>query len=511
MGDGKINSSLSNVWGNVVKSVTGKLPDVSGAAKDTVDALEKLVQDSGAATLASRGAERMGGYVAAAGETATETLQAGARVADAALQKGSELVDQFLDAAIETGSELAVQAGEALEKGVNEALPVTINDIGVIGRNVMKFMETGQLTPEQQFIVSKLTPDASFSLSQLNAQDIGKFLKVAGAVFFGDGAKRLKAESGLLLLLVRGDLTREPADGGKRLLDVLAERATKPVDPRLAERGMELGEALSDVIEVAAMPMIVRQGKGSSTCVAGSLQAAMAAEDPAAYAEMVLGLIQDGKTSVKGPDGQAVELPLDTGDIDDGFKGQDILDAAVQGSMVAFAKQSVPDDGSLGPGGDDFGGGRAGGGGRLGGGRVGSSGRFGAGRLGGSGRFGGGRVGGKGKLGGESDEGLTLPQADFLYEMTLGRKGRSVNVEDSNAAQVMARIETAAGKNPVQVGLQAVQPDGTIGGHMVSVQGTATAPDGKPLIVISDSYNGEITAMPKEEFQKILIGAILPE
>lgn len=523
MGDGKVTSNLSNVWGNIVRSVTGKLPELGGEAKSTVDALEKLVADSGAPTLASRGAERLGGYMQEGAEKATETLEAGKAMVDRAveaavetggelaarasegLDAGKDLVDRLLDATVETGGELAASAAERLEAGINDALPISLNDMSVIGRNVMNLIKTGELSPEQRFLLSKLTPDASFSLAQLTAQDVGKFLKVAGAVMFGDGAKRLKAESGLLLLLIRGDLTREPPGGGKRLLDVLAERADKPVDPRLAERGMELGEALSDVIEQAAMPVIIRQGRGSSTCVAGSLQAAMAAENPAAYAEFALGLIQDGKAAVKGPDGTSREMTLDTGDIDDGYKGQDILDAAVQGSMVAFARKSVPEEG------EDFAGGRVGGGGRFGGGRAGSGGRFGAGRLGGGGRYGGGRAGGKGKLGGEEDAGLTLKQADYLYENTLGRKGASVNVEDSNAEAVTKRIEEAAGSRPVQVGLQAVQADGSIGGHMLSVQGTATDAAGKPLIVVSDSLNGEVTAMPRDEFQKLLIGAILPE
>lgn len=495
MSDGKV-TGLSNVWGNIVRSVTGKLPDLKGAAKDTVDALEQLVTDSGAASLASRGAERLGGY----------------------LHEGAELVHRAVDAASETGEQLASDALDGLEAGLNKALPVTINDMAVIGRNVMHIVQDGHLSPEQRFILSKLSPDAAFSLAKLSVEDVGKFLKVGSAVMFWDGAKRLKAESGLLLLLVRGDLTREPPGGGKRLLDVLAERAFKPVDPRLAERGMQVGEALSDVIEEAAMPMIVRQGKGSSTCVAGSLQAAKAAEDPAGYAELVLGLVQDGHATVTGADGSARTVFLDTHDIDDGHKGQDLLDAAIQGSMVTFAKTSIREEG----GAEDFGGGRVGGGGRFGGGRLGSGTRFGGGRLGsgghfgggrvgGGGRYGGGRVGSGGRLGGEVDAGLTLPQADFLYEATLGRRGRAVNVDDENAAQVLARIEEVAGEKPVQVGLQAVQADGSIGGHMLAVQGTATDREGEPLIIVSDSTDGEVTAIPRDQFQQMLIGAILPD
>ncbi len=523
MGDGKVTSGISNLWGGVVKSVTGKLADTGEAAKDAVDTVGKAVTDSGAAELASRGTERLGAYVDATAEAVTDTFKASAQLVDSTVEKGadaleqfkdtaveqgSKLVDQFLDAAIETGSELATKAGEALVEGVNETLPITINDMATIGSNVVDFIKTGKLTPEQEFVLSKLKPDTSFALSKLSLDDVGKFLKVAGAALFGDGAKTLKAEAGLMLLLVRGDLTKEPPGGGPRLLDVLADRAFKPADPKLAERGIQMGEVLSDVIEVAAMPMIVKQGKGSSTCVAGSLQAAKAAEDPAAYAEFVLSLVQDGKATVKGPDGKPQEMALNTGDIDDGHKGQDMLDAAVQGSMVAFARQAVPD--SAGADGD-FGGGRTGGGGKLGGGRVGGGGKFGGGRLGGSGKYGGGRVGGGGKLGGDADEGLTLRQADHLYEVTLGRKGQSVNVEDGNAALITAKIEAAAGKHPVQVGLQAVQPDGSIGGHMVAVQGATTSDDGKPLLMISDSNTGEITAMPRDEFQKLLVGAILPE
>lgn len=508
MGDGKITSSLSNVWGNIVRSVTGKLPEIEGAAKDTVDALEKLVSDSGVASLATRGAERLGSYVNEGKAAVSEACDAGAQLASRAVDTVVDTGKQLASEAVETGGKLADSALDNLEAGVNKALPVSLNDMRVIGGSVLHLLETGKLSPEQKFILSKLTPDASFSLSQLSAQDIGKFLKVAGTLFVGDGAKRLKSESGLLLLLVRGDLTREPANGGKRLLDVLAERATQPVDPRLAGRGLQMGEALSDVIEQAAMPMIVRQGKGSSTCVAGSLQAAKAAEDPAGYAEMVLGLIQDGHTTVQGPDGTPREVALDTSDIDDGHKGQDLLDAAVQGSLVAFAKESVPANAS----GDDFGGGRVGGGGgRFGGGRLGMDARFGGGRLGGSGRFGGGRVGSGGRMGGESDAGLTLPQADYLYESTLGRKGHAVNVDDENAEHILKKIESVAGQSPVQVGLQAVQSDGSIGGHMLSVQGTSTDADGKRQILVSDSNSGEITAIPRDEFQKLLIGAILPD
>ncbi len=270
--------------------------------------------------------------------------------------------------------------------------------------------------------------------------------------------------------LVEGKLLDADKDG-TRVLDHFRNRMLTDLAPELQGKRVDTRGQLQTLAYQVGHPGEVFQGNDTDSCVPASLQANMAARNPGEYMRVATGLVFDGQVTLHGPKGdQVMKLDPDALWKERGGVGtvRATTNQLLQQSFMTFAQESYP------PSEGDV-------------------------------LFTGGRYGKGGQYGG-SEGGLTLNQAEALFENVSGSYVTPVGVTAANRPQAAETLELAtSGRRPVQVGLASDR-----GGHMVSVMGIDQDADGKKVVTYSDSNDGSEKTMPLDDFMKFATGMVLP-
>lgn len=221
-------------------------------------------------------------------------------------------------------------------------------------------------------------------------------------------------------LVQAGTLADKGADG-KTIIDHLSARLGQDVHADVADglNQMQERNALHEIIRTVAHPGRINQGEGTYTCTTAVVQQMLARTMPADYVGMATGFVYDGVA--KTPTGE--KIALDTAELYEreiGWKtGRGAVDAIFQGSLLAYAAKTFPQEGQT-----------------LEGGRF--SARY---------TFGGGRYSAKITFGsGDTDGGLTSKQVTGLLEKVFGIKTQDIDVTDTNRDMAYGMFQSSLDK-----------------------------------------------------------------
>ncbi|MBM3271343.1 MAG: hypothetical protein FJZ01_27220 [Candidatus Sericytochromatia bacterium] len=214
-------------------------------------------------------------------------------------------------------------------------------------------------------------------------------------------------------------------------------------------------------------PSKMYQGTDTSDCVAASMQVQLARTQPAEYMRIAGGLIFDGKATLHGPDGGTSEIKLDKAAVwtSDGRKVRETTSELIQQSFMSYArKRFPPQPGDKNPPG-----------------------------------------GARGVFGGKGG-GLTMREAEGLYENLTGRYASALAVTPGNRdAATQAVVEAARDGRSFQIGLGSDE-----GGHMVTLLGVRKDAKGRLMARFSDSETGSSRLMKWDKFKQLIDGIVLP-
>ncbi|MBM3270615.1 MAG: hypothetical protein FJZ01_23520 [Candidatus Sericytochromatia bacterium] len=268
------------------------------------------------------------------------------------------------------------------------------------------------------------------------------------------------AQSALRSALKQGAMQRVDHNGTS-VLDHFARRVGDGLAPGLKGAGLDGRQQLGNMAREIAFASATFQGAGTRDCVAASMELQLARRDPGEFMRVATGLVFDGKATLHGPDGRDSIMRLDAGALktDVGPKVRSTTNQLIQQSFMTYARESFP------AGTDDN-------------------------------RW----------VGGERGTGLTMRQAEGLYENLTGGRGAAIKVTEANSHETLAAI-LAAGKagGRFQVGLGAGE-----GGHMVTLLGVARDRKGRLVARYSDSATGKTRKMSWNEFKERIKGAVIP-
>lgn len=280
----------------------------------------------------------------------------------------------------------------------------------------------------------------------------------------------ISARDGFRKALTEGTLVDKDKEG-TRVLDHFGARMRTDLADELKGKGVDARGQLQTLAYQIAHPGTIFQGEQTDTCVAASLQTNMAARNPGEYMRVATGLLFDGKVTLHGPKGDQ-EIKLDTSalysEAGEAYSVRATTNQLLQQSFMSFAREKYPaQEGDI--------------------------------------LFTGGRYGRGGQYGGDG-EGLTLNQAEQLFENVSGSYVTPVGVTDENRAQSTRSLEDAvASGQRVQVGLASDR-----GGHMVAVLGIETDAEGRQVVRYSDSNEAAEKTMPLDKFMELSTGMVLP-
>ncbi|MBM3275105.1 MAG: hypothetical protein FJZ00_08120 [Candidatus Sericytochromatia bacterium] len=316
------------------------------------------------------------------------------------------------------------------------------------------------LTDEDRQTIARFDRAERRAFRGLSRGDRAKFRKVYAYLYCYDrpGHETASSKSSRLAFrkaLQYGKLTKEDRNG-KSVLDHFADRMREDLAPGLesSKYGLDNRGQFQNLAEQIGEPAKMFQGVGTDDCVAASLAANMARRDPGEYMRIVSGLVFDGKATLIGPDGGKSTMTLDKRAVwkDRGRKVRNTTSDLIQQSFMTYARTKFP----------------------------------------------GGKGGGNG--------GLTMRQAEGLYENLTGEYAVALGVTDKNREEAAQTI-LAAGKagSSFQVGFGNRRGD-----HMVTILGIGKDARGNSVVRFADSLTGEQRQMRWERFKGQIDGMILP-
>ncbi len=340
--------------------------------------------------------------------------------------------------------------------------------------------------------------EALAGLSSYRKQDIRKILLMAGDGAGGkDKPDQLYKDLGILVERHAGS---EGTLAG--IVNALAHRLDDPVAPAL--QGAITGDkAIAEILHTLAKPESIIQGKGTATCAAAVVQILVARSDPEHYAKLMANLLFEG--SARAPDGGRIVLTTD--ELRNRELGKDTgrgaFNAAVQGSLMDFARR-------LEPGGDAT---------------------FDGGRYRTAATYGGGRYRSTATYGGETSqaEGLTADQVKALVDRMLDGAASSVAITDGNRADALGALQAALeGRRYTGRAVRKAQDDllkayskdvksGNVSGVPVGVQTESgdlheilvlgmTATD----VIFQDPGDGQTKQVSRSQFEADMRSVVLP-